>query len=273
MYLFYSYVIIWYNFSYMMSPEIRGFITDIDGTLIPEGSMELHSTLETTLSHIRDGVTWTAATGRTEAFSRQLWPQIHVKLPVITENGGTITHPQTGRILRSLNIAQEAVSEVINRCSRIADNAQCRFAGDSFDTTTTVQERKACATKGVFILDIGRDSANEIATNLSGLPVHTFISTSWNEGRESCDVNIYHQRATKGEALQYLGELGILDLEKLIAVGNDVNDLSMFDVVPLTAAPSNAVPEVLERADFIIPPPEENGFIEILERFGFISLK
>ena len=52
----------------------------------------------------------------------------------------------------------------------------------------------------------------------------------------------------------------------LIAAGNDVNDISMFDMADVKIAMGDSREDVLEKADIIAPPAEEHGIISGLSQ-------
>ena len=69
------------------------------------------------------------------------------------------------------------------------------------------------------------------------------------------------REATKGKALQRLGSKG-----KIIAAGDDRNDLSMFEVANVSIAMETAPQEVLDRADLIAKNASQQGIIAALEQ-------
>jgi Cof subfamily protein (haloacid dehalogenase superfamily) len=80
-------------------------------------------------------------------------------------------------------------------------------------------------------------------------------------------LEVVDATANKGAALAFVCEAaGILPSE-VIAAGDAPNDVEMFRYAGLALAPSNAFAEALAEADAIIPPPEEDGIAELVERY------
>lgn len=77
-------------------------------------------------------------------------------------------------------------------------------------------------------------------------------------------LEITSRKASKGIGLLHLCESFGIVKEEVLAFGNAPNDLDMLRVAGYSAAPSNSFPEVLQEADEVIPPPEEEGVARFL---------
>lgn len=251
----------------MRSSELIGFVADLDGTIIPDSAMEVDSQLIESFQKIRD-VPNHIATGRSLEFCIPIFRALGIGLPAITENGSRIVNPKSNDTLYEINLEQKTTEAVLSACIDIAADARCCFAGDPEWYYATIEERESQATKGIFILDVSRQVADELILSLSEISVSAYVSNSWDSANSGlCDVNIHHPDANKGNALQKLASMYNYDLKRLLAVGNDVNDLPMFDVVGMTAAPEDAHPAVQARADIIFPSTSSLGFVKIIEMF------
>lgn len=78
-------------------------------------------------------------------------------------------------------------------------------------------------------------------------------------------IEVMNAGVSKGEglrtALQYLG----ISTDAVLAIGDEENDLLMFDISGLSAAPSNARENVRARADFVFGANSEEGLAVFLE--------
>ena len=63
-------------------------------------------------------------------------------------------------------------------------------------------------------------------------------------------IEAFPPGATKALAIRRLART--LGAERIVVFGDNRNDLPMFEIADLAVAVSNAIPEVLERADIII---------------------
>ena len=80
-------------------------------------------------------------------------------------------------------------------------------------------------------------------------------------------TDIYDKLKDKSEAFEHLVNKYELSKDKILYMGDDVPDLSLFDRVGISSCPSDAVPDVLKRAEFISPFAGGKGCVrDIIER-------
>ncbi len=139
-------------------------------------------------------------------------------------------------------LAMQQVGSFAEACQHIADHGQH-------------------ALKGLFI---GEPAANDhlivelrarFADRMSVVRSHMLF------------VEVLSPIATKGHALAFLAErFGIAQAETM-AVGDSGNDISMIQWAGLGVAMGNATPDVQAAANWIAPRVEEDGLVEVIERF------
>ncbi len=78
--------------------------------------------------------------------------------------------------------------------------------------------------------------------------------------------NVTAPGASKGDALEALAaHLGI-PRERVVAVGDGIVDIAMFEKSGLAVAMGNAPPDVQAAAHLVVPPVHEDGVVEIIQR-------
>ena len=77
---------------------------------------------------------------------------------------------------------------------------------------------------------------------------------------------ILNPDAGKDKAMRWLCSYLGIDFSDTLAFGNGYNDVPMLKHAGLGVAVDGAVPEVLDVADFVAPPMEEDGVARVLER-------
>jgi len=88
---------------------------------------------------------------------------------------------------------------------------------------------------------------------------------SYSSGRY---MEINPKGVNKGKGLLTLAEHLHLDPKEIIVVGDNYNDLDMFQVGAFGVAPSNAIPEIKALADYVATADNNQGVIaEIVEKF------
>jgi phosphoglycolate phosphatase (TIGR01487 family) len=76
------------------------------------------------------------------------------------------------------------------------------------------------------------------------------------------------KRVNKGNALAWLARLEKLSLTRTMAVGDNYNDLSLFEEAAYTIAVANAPKEVKEQADYVCKRDYGQGFLEAIAHVG-----
>jgi len=112
--------------------------------------------------------------------------------------------------------------------------------------------------KQVMIIDKEKEKI-EIFKNFIMNVYKLNISDSSNENKEEFWFSIVGNGASKGTALLKLAEYLNISKDNIIAIGNDDNDISMFEVAKISSAVSNGTKNLLEKANFIIKSNDEDG--------------
>jgi phosphoglycolate phosphatase (TIGR01487 family) len=76
------------------------------------------------------------------------------------------------------------------------------------------------------------------------------------------------RRVSKGEALVRLARIGKLSLSRSAGIGDNYNDLSLFEKVAYKIAVANAPEEVKQQADFVCTRSYGHGFLEAVAHLG-----
>ena len=80
------------------------------------------------------------------------------------------------------------------------------------------------------------------------------------------NVEVTDQEAQKGYILDKVIRLKGISREEVAVVGDGMNDLSMFQIFPVSFAPSNAQETIKGLAREIVAGNEEDGFAEAADR-------
>ena len=78
----------------------------------------------------------------------------------------------------------------------------------------------------------------------------------------ACGIEIQDAEFTKGKSARFLADC--LGIHTLICVGDYENDISMLREADLGCAVANAIPEVLDVADRILPRVDQDPFVELI---------
>lgn len=256
-------------------------VLDLDGTIL-DGSFKLDSGLVTACrGAMARGLTITIATGRMPPAAQRYWEELEITAPVILYNGALVRDPVGGRDLLAATLprglpwavfpifAGAAVDPLFYQndtlyCLKLTPQVvtYCREMGL---TAEPISEPETFLRSGVFIkcLFIGLpDDLNVIREKLAAAVGHQarlVIS-------RPRYLELLPADASKGAALRFLaGCLGV-PLARVIAVGDQENDLEMIREAGVGIAMAHAPDEVKAAADRVAPPPAEGGLLALLSR-------
>lgn len=91
------------------------------------------------------------------------------------------------------------------------------------------------------------------------------VMDSSKEDKEEIWFSIVSNDSSKGKALLKLAKYLNMTNDKIIAIGNDNNDISMLDIANLGVVVSNATEDAKKHANMIIDSNDEDGVAKFLE--------
>lgn len=257
----------------------RLLVCDLDGTLIDK-SLTLDPALVEAFHRARErGLAISLATGRMPPGAERYREELGLTAPLIFYNGALIRDPQSGQDLFSLTLPRGLLPEAyaifahapVHPLFYRDDQLFClertfpiREYGDEQGLQVNViPEPDEFLAQGSFVksLFIGHPAT---------LPVlrEELEATAGDGARLVMTRTDYLEMmpagASKGAALRRLAERLGVPLERVIAVGDQENDLEMLEVAGLGVAMPQAPPRVREAAGRVAPPPSEGGLVALL---------
>ena len=271
------------------------YVSDLDGTLL-NGSAGLSESGRARLTRLlEDGVEFTVASARGVASMRAILGGLPLRLPVIGFNGAYLSDLATGRheIVNAIEpaiasdlhalIAGHGIPPLIATFSGREDLVYyAEPANDGMhwwlkdreasrdprlrrlvDATLALREQVVCLT-GIGPLALLTDIAARIRETFAGLiELHVFenwYSPGWHW------LTVHDRRASKGQAVRELMRLRGLGDRRVVAFGDQTNDLALLAAADEAVAVRNAIPEVLAIATQVIGSNEEDSVIEYIEQ-------
>lgn len=263
------------------------FITDLDGTLLNSQAELSDFTVNTINSLIEKGMYFTYATARTEYSAGSITERLNINVPCICNNGAEIYDRLSGKYVRKSDIPIESAAKIIDA---FAENDvgmfMFKFRGEKFGTcyteklneymrdyvetrSKTAQPLWKCADfhsendgSVVYLTSTGDYEKllpiERIAAAVKGLD-HVFYEDTYT-GKYY--LEIFSENASKANGLKFLREE--YGFDKIVAFGDNLNDLSMFRVADVKIAVGNAKDELKKAADFIIGSNDDDGVARCL---------
>ena len=265
---------------------VKLIMTDIDGTLIPDGTMDINPEyFEVIEKLVEKGIIFVVASGRHMSSVKKVFAPVLDKIWVASQNGNVLTYHGKSRIIKS--IPQEWGREMWRQFSKLkgvegvldtATEMYCPFEETSmykiladeyhFNVTGTGGWNQVPEEDFSMMTLYHPQSAENICKEL--------VEDKWKGKLEFLTsgkywVDIVMPEVGKGTALEEIcRQLGIAP-EETIAFGDNLNDISMIQSAGKGYAVNTAREETKKAADEVIPGYAENGVLEVLKTFLSIN--
>lgn len=254
-------------------------VLDLDGTIFdPGGTPRIRPRVLAAVRAAQErGVKVTLATGRTLEYAGELARELGVTLPIVAAGGAVVGHPLTGETLYQAAIEPEAAEKVLAWFAR-TDREVCLYLR-SPEALRIVQNRVVRPDSYYEHLFGGPREIAPSAALGPGERLLKFIIVSPGELPEVTLEAVPLMRThpeliegaapgvDKGTGLERLLELLGVPPERVLAVGDNDNDLPVFRRVGLSVAMGHASEAVRAEARWVAPSFEEDGAAVALERF------
>lgn len=264
------------------------YVSDLDGTLLTSEKEITKETSSILNKLIEAGISVSIATARTPATVKTLLKDIHFKLPVVLMNGAVLYDLNKEEYIDVEYIEKQKVKQLFNLIGAdkskafiytIQDNQLIVYVNKSMNCYQKefFEERKNKYNK-TFIVDDNFKVTDQVAyfaflgekeeieaiyNKVKYLP--GFVMSFYREMYidNAYILEIYSDRGTKANAILKLKHHK--NFNKLVCFGDNVNDLSMFEIADEGIAVGNAVEEVKEAATKVIGENNANGVANYLK--------
>ena len=262
--------------------DIKLFVTDLDGTLLPSGAEVPRRNIEAAQRAVRAGVTVTIATGRMYRAALPVARALGVDVPIITYNGAVIKSV-SGKVYDENFLPPDVVGEVLSFCRARAWHVQL-YADDvlyfaEHDAYAEAYEENqalrgetvgwdglAAHAEHVAKLLVISDGAEQTAERVVALN-EAFGGRVQAMRSNPAYTEVVVPGVTKASALKKLASMLSVPLDAVMAIGDSNNDLPMLQAAGHSVAMGNALPEVKAVCEFSVGTCEEGGFAEAIERY------
>lgn len=266
------------------------YVSDMDGTLMGADSRVSQRTADILNDLIaRRGLLFTVATARTTATVVPLMSGIHATLPFITLSGAVLWHPVERRLSHAWGLSPQATRQVCDICERHGVHPMVyrqhgnvihtRHNGPMEDYVREFVEAR-CHTpyKQFFLNDPDYATSDDKTLLIFAMQRGDSLQRVYQDIRQQVDcspilyhdnvdpelalLEIYAPGCSKATAMTRLArELGV---DRVVAFGDNLNDLAMLHAADHAVAVANAVPEVLEMAHEVIGPNTDDSVAQYL---------
>ena len=255
---------------------------DLDGTLIDETMVVSDRVRRAVTRAQQQGVIVTLATGRMLASTVPFALDLGIEAPLICYQGGVIQAPGSEEALYRATMDPDLVREVLawqaasdwhmvlyaDEALFIAEQRHPeRYYRDLLGANLRWVDDLASVLEGhvpvkfLFIADAVRADEIEIALR-QRFEGHVEIVRSHANFVEGNPLGV-----SKGDALRRLAQALCIPQDRVMAIGDQGNDVSMISWAGLGVAMGNASPAAKAVADWVAPALPQNGAAVAIERF------
>ena len=265
--------------------DIELVALDLDGTVMcPLGKQPVS---ERTKQAVRDlleaGLAVTFVTGRTEDYALPLVREVGLTTPLVTYNGGRLFCPELGKVLHQSSIEQEDAAAITDWLMESDEVVACyisregklmlyqsRCSGDpAQDDYLFGTPRQITPKLSEVILKEGNSVSKLIV--VTQRPLETEVPRRFGEVADV--VRTHHlllemlpTGVSKGSGVERLCRHLDIDPQRVVAVGDQANDIPTFRVCGFSVAMGDAPEAVKEAASYVTGTFEEDGCAQFLER-------
>ncbi len=256
-----------------MTP-IRLLISDVDGTLVTSGEGLTQATIDAAARLRAAGIRLALTSARPPQGLELFASSLGLDTPRGAFNGGTITAPD-GTVLEARLLPEQAARDAVSFLEQngvdvwlfVGSHWQVRNPDAHYVALETRTLQQPPTVVGSFDDLLGRcgkitgttDNHDLLARLESELSAR--IGTAANVHRsQAYYLDVTHPDANKGFAATHIARLLGIDLRDVAVIGDQANDLAMFDVAGTAIAMGNAPADVQARAHHVTRPIRDDGW-------------
>lgn len=273
----------------MAQLDYRLIVSDFDGTLLNSEHGISDGVRAAIAKYVADGGVFAVCTGRMTASILPRVRELGLKGLVAAYQGGVIAEIESGKLIRCGGLTGTQAAEICASLEGI--NAFVNlYSGDTLYTDIPADNKYLKIYEGITGI-----TARHVGTPLSRyvqenkLACQKVASLCFPEDREriysylsqkfagkydvTCSADVLVEIApigeNKGEAVKFLASHYGVPIEKTVAIGDNLNDLSMIEAAGVGVAVGNAVEELKARADFVAVTNDDGAVAQVIEKFGY----
>lgn len=266
--------------------NIDHIITDIDGTLLNDnGELGLES--KKMLKGLMDlNVMVSFATGRLHSAVTDLARELFLNGYIISLDGALIKNFTTDKILYESYLKKSHVKKAISLCEEnlvnivLCHSSAIYYTENNSIIPSLLSKYGASYTKvksyndylaGTLELVCSSDMKTSIKNieDKFTFPSASGCNTSYFRSKKNENIfylEIRKAGSSKGKAVKRIMKYSSIKSSKTTVIGDWYNDITMFDTNAYKVAVANAIPELINKADFVTSKTNrEDGMAEFLE--------
>lgn len=261
--------------------EYKLIAVDLDDSLLGSDLQISDRNKEALIKAMEKGVLVTIATGRMFISALKYAQQLELDVPIITYQGGLIKNAFSQDVLYNKTLPLDVCQKIIHVCKEKSLHLQVYIEDEYYfeeDNKYSNMYYQQIGVKGIPVGPLDKflvDEPNKLLiidnpdriVEMKGEFSKLFDSELEITTSKPEYLEFTHKDATKGNALEYLANLKGIERERVIAIGDSYNDISMLQYAGLAVAMGNAPEDVKRHADYVTGTNDEDGVAQAIHRF------
>ena len=267
----------------------RLIISDFDGTLADSQNTVSDIVRQAIDEYVSCGGIFAVCTGRMLCSILPRVRELGLKGLVAAYQGSVIADIESGKLLRNNSLSVDDCEEICAfaekygyTCNTYCDEVLYTSIseGDSglarYESITGVKAVNVSGSMSRFV------KVNNLACNKITFLVNSYereklyklLQTEFSQKFDvTCSAAVLVEVSPKGDdkgvALKFIADYFGVDLSSTVAIGDNLNDLSMIKTASVGVAVGNATEELKKEADYVTVSNNEHCVAKIIEKFGF----
>ena len=264
-------------------------VSDFDGTLIDDNQQILPKVRTAIKDYVACGGIFAVCTGRMTCCILPRVRELGLKGLVVAYQGTVISDIESGKIIKYGGIGSEGIAEICRNIKDLGYPVNV-YRGDDLYTDIPKDNEYLQQYERIVGIDakyVDGDIVDFVLENdlfcqkVAILIAHSEQEAVYSELQRrlgdkydvTCSAKVLIEVSplgdNKGEAVKFLAEKFGIPIEKTVAVGDNLNDLSMIKVAGVGVAVGNAADALKSAADFVSASNNNGAIAQIIEKFGF----
>jgi Cof subfamily protein (haloacid dehalogenase superfamily) len=267
--------------SHPATQPIAAVLADVDGTLVTKNKVLTPRALQAIERLYEHGVLFAITSGRPPRGMRMLVQPLEMRGPMAAFNGGIIVQPDM-TIVDERVIPTDVTPAVIETMRALGLHVWIYRAAEWYITdphaphaereASTVQFQPTVVPSYDAFLDrvvkiVGVSDDHDLVARCETVVQQQFGAQVSAARSQPHYLDVTHPTANKGVVVERLSHYYHVPLEQIATLGDQANDVLMFQRSGLSIAMGNASEEVRRAATFVTASNEDEGFAKAIEQF------
>lgn len=250
----------------MNKKKYKALMLDLDGTTIPNRldgmpSKAVINAVAKASKLLHVGV----VTARPFNYAKSVIESLEINGPSILTGGAQVVDVKVGTVLWQKFIPKKNLKEI----NEVIKGFNLTYGFDYSNDNSGFSKNPELRLEDTIAIKIPEVSFRSAEAVMEKLEKFKDVIAHKIGGvkKEKLWIQISHAEATKQHGIFEVAQILNIDTHEIIGVGDSYNDFPLLMACGLKVAMGNAVTELKEIADYIAPSVEEDGVVDVIEKF------